>query len=312
MPQINLLKKIKGKDTNSLDFLYKNKYEMWKKNQEVSEAKFFMLYKDFDIHLKDISSGALKLYIYYGFHAKNLTGELWHGVDRIKDYFDVTERTINLWNKELEERGLIARVATKHKSKTTYLLPFSPNLVLENNDSIDSFIKSIIEKTSSSSFKEVYGNISAAFHMFQWRKSQENRINKTKEKNKHFDQPYHELIIIFTKEFEKEYCTENNTYFKACHHTAFRYRLNNNEIKTVVAKEELDYETDMCIFKSDIKIDPIEVDIKGIAINSKYNLKELSQLKAIVSQLMHPDMNLNLFKKVSLTDMDEIDFSENE
>ena len=55
------------------DFLLCDQYSQWKNNMDKKNvgANFFILFKDFDKHLRDISSGALKLYLYYGFHSKN-------------------------------------------------------------------------------------------------------------------------------------------------------------------------------------------------------------------------------------------------
>ena len=71
------------------DYWYKEKYKEWKKNMSKSQLSmnFFMLYKNFDEYLKEISSGALKLYLYYGFHSKNETGESWHSIETIRKIF---------------------------------------------------------------------------------------------------------------------------------------------------------------------------------------------------------------------------------
>ena len=99
----------KDSSNKSIDNIYKSNYKQWKVNLEKNKTPYFMLSKVFDKHLREITSGALKLYLYYGFHSKNDTGVSWHSIETISDYFQVSEKTINNWNKELIERGLIHR-----------------------------------------------------------------------------------------------------------------------------------------------------------------------------------------------------------
>jgi len=104
----------------------REEYRKWKVLTQKINTPFFIIYNDFkEEHLEDISGGALKLYLYLGFHSKNYTGESWHSVDAIAGYFGRDKRTIKGWFKELEERKLIKRIQRGFKWKAnTFLLPY--------------------------------------------------------------------------------------------------------------------------------------------------------------------------------------------
>lgn len=87
---------------------------------------FFMIPTDFShLFLKNISGGALKLYLFLGFHSKYKTGESWYTNEEIGHFFEKDPRTIVKWFKELEELGLIFRAQKGIMMKAnTFLLPF--------------------------------------------------------------------------------------------------------------------------------------------------------------------------------------------
>lgn len=101
-------------------------YREWKKFRRVTSAPFFIIYKDFqDEHLKKISGGALKLFIYLGFNTNNFTGECWISSSEIAEYFGNDARTVKKWFAELEELGLLKRIQTGFKRKAnSFLLPY--------------------------------------------------------------------------------------------------------------------------------------------------------------------------------------------
>ncbi len=280
MPDIDLLSKIKGIKTKNLDAYYKEQYKNWHANKKRDKDPFFLLYKDFDVHLKEISSGALRLFLFYGFHSKNKTGESWPSIDTISKYFNVSTRTVNSWNKELEDRGIISRAKTKVKSKTTYLLPFSMNFFSKKEKDISKFFTEEVHKED---FMDVYGEISKVFHMFQWRKTDNNNYNL----------PYHEIFIIASKSFPL------GDYIQ---HTVFHYKINNYEAKVI---EEKNFREDILIFNSPYKIDTVDVNIEGIAVNSSYNIKNHELLEKIISQLMDKDMDFSLFDRTSLVESEK-------
>lgn len=104
----------------------RNKHRHWKRVTREKKSPFFIVYKDFqDEHLRDISGGALKLYLYFGFHANNNTGECWHSTETIAQFFKNDERTVKRWIQELEERQLIIRIQKGFKwIANTFLVPY--------------------------------------------------------------------------------------------------------------------------------------------------------------------------------------------
>lgn len=132
----------------------KDSYSSWKKHKKrnVNVGTFFMLYKDIGDCLSEISGGALKLYVYYGFASKNKTGESWHSVGNVAKSMDVSPRTIDKWNVELEESGLIKRVNAGKKSKTVFLLPLSDYVLRLSS------IEQLSKWLSSPDFNEIYGD----------------------------------------------------------------------------------------------------------------------------------------------------------
>ena len=120
-------KKFKGKKINDAEMeQLRISHNKWKERARKAKAPFFIIYTDFkDHHLKDISGGALKLFLYLGFHVKNDTGECWHSIETIADFFGNDQRTVKKWFKELEERKLIRRIQRGYKwVANTFMLPY--------------------------------------------------------------------------------------------------------------------------------------------------------------------------------------------
>lgn len=102
-------------------------FSEWKIEKFKNKCGFYPVYNDFLEKglLKDISGNALKLYIYLGIYSKNDTGESWHSIERIAEYFDCDKRTITRWFKELEDKKLIFRVQKGYKrAANTFLKPY--------------------------------------------------------------------------------------------------------------------------------------------------------------------------------------------
>lgn len=124
--------KYKGKAVYELQMQeYRDNYKNWKDEKKKSKSPFFMIYSSFkEPYLRDISGGALKLYIFLGFHVNTFTGECWVSADTISDFFGNDVRTVKKWFEELEKSGLISRVQTGYKRvANTFLLPYG-----EGND----------------------------------------------------------------------------------------------------------------------------------------------------------------------------------
>jgi len=125
----------------------REEYSTWKKQNIEFNKPFFQIHTDFETtFLKDISGGALKLYIYLGFRAKYMTGELWESIPTIASFFDKDIRTIANWFEELEKIGLVSRYQVGYKrSANTFLRPYGFNISIYDT-LIGSSYESIIEK----------------------------------------------------------------------------------------------------------------------------------------------------------------------
>jgi len=109
---------------------HRKEYTDWINENSKNKKPFFALNTDFESFLlKNISGGALKLYIYLGFRAKYYTGELWESIPAIAEYFEKDVRTVANWFSELESIGLISRYQFGFKrSANTFLNPYGINL----------------------------------------------------------------------------------------------------------------------------------------------------------------------------------------
>ncbi len=120
-------KKFPGKATYEPEMeSLRNDYSVWREQNREAKTPFFIVYKDFEEeHLREISGGALKLFLFFGFHTNNFTGECWVSSPTIADFFKVDERTVKRWIEELEARGLIKRIQTGYKRvANTFLIPY--------------------------------------------------------------------------------------------------------------------------------------------------------------------------------------------
>lgn len=111
---------------NSKISIVTNDYSTWKKNS-LQDAGYFIVFNGFleNNLLKNISGGALKLYIFLGISADNYTGESFYKIETIANYFEVSTRTISNWIKELEKLNLIYRSQIKFNSVShTFLKPY--------------------------------------------------------------------------------------------------------------------------------------------------------------------------------------------
>jgi DNA-binding MarR family transcriptional regulator len=166
----NILRSVSFEDD---DATLKNYHSAWRTYNKDTSEPFFAVFKQFeDKHLKDIEPGALKLYIYFGFHANNSNGSSWHSIQRIAEHFVVKTRTVDYWIEDLVKRDLIYRDKNGHKTVTTYLLPYSDTLMKaeprkrhKNED--DKLLNDIVGVIKSAA--HIVGNIKGIYHLFQWR-----------------------------------------------------------------------------------------------------------------------------------------------
>jgi len=117
----------------------KRNYSEWKKNA-INENGFFIIFNGFleSNILKNINGNALKLYIFFGIHSKNETGESFYSIKEIAKYFNKSERTISTWINQLEKARLIERYQLSYDEVAhTYLQPYDPGskrIIINKND----------------------------------------------------------------------------------------------------------------------------------------------------------------------------------
>lgn len=104
----------------------KESYSVWREETKEINKPFFMIHNDFEhLFLKDISGGALKLFVYLGFRSKYQTGESWESIETVSSFFGKDPRTVSKWFAELENIGLIVRKQKGFKmTATTFLRPY--------------------------------------------------------------------------------------------------------------------------------------------------------------------------------------------
>lgn len=101
------------------------KYKDWRKDNFNNNEGFFPVFSDFRKIMRNLSPGAISLYIYLGLHANYKTGEVFHSLGTIAIYFGKSVRTITNWMRELEENDLILREQKKlNHVSYTYLKPY--------------------------------------------------------------------------------------------------------------------------------------------------------------------------------------------
>lgn len=166
----NILKSVSFEDDTTT---LKNYHSAWRKYNKETNEPFFAIFNQFkEKHLHSIEGGALKLYVYFGYHANNRNGDSWHSVEKIAEYFNVQTRTVDYWIEDLVKRKLIYRVKDGHKTVTTYLLPYSDTLMRATprhryKNDCDGLLKDIIGVIDSAS--DIVGEIKGVYHLFQWK-----------------------------------------------------------------------------------------------------------------------------------------------
>lgn len=109
----------------------KREHHLWKENNHVKREPFFPVFKNFKDYLGVLSPGAVSLFLYFGLFSQYNTGECFHSIETISQYFGKSTRTISNWIKELEEIGLVHRAQLGMSAVShTFLRPY-PNSKIE-------------------------------------------------------------------------------------------------------------------------------------------------------------------------------------
>lgn len=264
---------------NDSDFLMKH-YELWKKSLKEDDNGFFMLYKNFEKFLPELTTGALKLYLFYGFSSKNITGESWYSIDSLAKNLDTTARSINTWNTELEQAGLIYRSSGSKSSKITYLLPYS-DYTFHSSENIKEFVAKY--KTSTFMQKKL-GDISTIYHFYQWRRGDNPEV---------YDKSLNLLVLEFMREYKF-----NKSHRIDRRYTRAVFNLTElNKFQFDIKQQYMNKDTPILLFDTPIKID-LEEKIKGIVVNPKYNLLTNTTLNEILNQF-RKDVDFTHYKFIT-------------
>ncbi|MCU4987328.1 helix-turn-helix domain-containing protein [Bacillus wiedmannii] len=107
--------------------LKKEHYE-WRDMNFTVKNGFFPVFQEFKKYLQSLSGGAVSLFIYLGLNSNNKTGECYHSIETMANFFGKSTRTISQWIKELEENELIVRIQPEFNSVShTFLRPYGEN-----------------------------------------------------------------------------------------------------------------------------------------------------------------------------------------
>lgn len=149
--------------------IIKDQWRNWNAANKGTSFSSFSIFKEFgESHLKYLSGGACKLYIFLGLKSRS-TGESWYSVTGIAETLGVSPRTVDGWLHELEDRGLILKDKLK-KTSICYLLPYSINMLnmkmsVDYDKGSETLSKMLLRADNE---KEITGSLYRIYHIFQW------------------------------------------------------------------------------------------------------------------------------------------------
>lgn len=106
--------------------LLEKDFKNWKTSSLEKGGYFpvFLALKE-EFLLRELSGGAVKLYLYLGLHSGNMTGRTWVSIETMARYFNKSPRTISNWLLELEKFKLIERMQMEMNGvSNTFLRPY--------------------------------------------------------------------------------------------------------------------------------------------------------------------------------------------
>jgi hypothetical protein len=150
----------KNKEKKKIFTEKKEDYAFWRSELQEMNKSFFMIPTDFEqLFLKEISGGALKLYLFLGFRSKYHTGESWYSIKDISEFFQKDQRTVAGWFSELEKLQLVFRGQDGFKRKaTTFLKPygFMPKLIKKSKTSFED-VRDDIQESKRADYVPEFG-----------------------------------------------------------------------------------------------------------------------------------------------------------
>lgn len=252
-----------------------NNYKYWREHRKDGKQPFLMVPSEILNYLKSIHTRAISLYLYYCSRAGNNTGKSWAAVETAAKELDISTKSVNNWNRELEELGLIARINEGKSSKTTYLLPISNYTYFEKNTDPATFIEK--------SHPKIDGELISVFHLFQWRK----------EDTEEFTKPYNVTALVFQRSYEiDDYEKRKFAITKAVFFEEEKY-----EKMSIDKKNEDFLKEEAYQFDTEKRPYALEIETFGIAVSSKINLKETkkeNEVVDLINQLVEGLENENI------------------
>ncbi|WP_144481463.1 helix-turn-helix domain-containing protein [Cytobacillus oceanisediminis] len=118
---------MKKEDTKrSMATHLRREHSQWRDTNFSNKVGFFPVFYEFKEILPQLSGGAVSLFIYIGLHSNNQTGECYHSIEKISDFFGKSPRTISKWIDELVEFRLIKRFQLEVNGPAhTFIRPYS-------------------------------------------------------------------------------------------------------------------------------------------------------------------------------------------
>lgn len=113
----------------------RKEHSQWRDTNFLEKKGFFPIFTDFKKVLPSLSGGAVSLFVYLGLHSNNQTGECFHSIAKISNFFNKSPRTISAWFSELENVGLVKRIQLEMNGPShTFIRPYEH---LENDSDLD-------------------------------------------------------------------------------------------------------------------------------------------------------------------------------
>lgn len=259
--------KLAGLSNKKKESKITDSYKQWREFNKGVKDGFYILPSGIKKYLPYFDGKAMNLYLYYCLHSDNKTGESWHSTQKCAEELKVTDRSINNWNKILENIGLIVRTKNNRKSMSTFLLPIS-NYVVGNYE--DNAIHYLEKYKESQHLKDIDGELVNVYNLFQFRKNKDTN---------NYDDPYNVLCFTFerTHVYEKEgidfkvrkhilihegFIQQDDVDFDVNDIVDDAYRIKDSSIniRSKIASEKLGLEG--------------KIIYGNLAINSKFNLKK--------------------------------------
>lgn len=279
--KLNIKKEALLSDNDYLKYNYKT----WRESSKESNQNFYILPHEFKEYLPLIHTSAINLYMFYCLHSKNEGGDSWYSLESLSKELGASTKSINNWNKELENLGLIYREKNTKKSSTTFLLPIT-DYIQTSEKSVDEYIM-----TSNKNFD---GELISIMHIFQWR----SKLSKNNKK-RDYSQPFNRLVLCYQRTHHIDEKTIKIRKFVVLEPEFLKVKK--------IDLSSTKFKDDVYVFESDLSelqelSSKYDVNIHGLAIRSKHNLEKKDEFLEILQELTEElsDITTDNFSSVNL------------